>query len=390
MEIKKITFITYHNWITKRHGGLHQFAEYTCKQGIETVFFSFSRPYYIVFKKEERLNYNVFKLLNKGCSYDVGSHSLINVTWPTLALPGFLRKFVSSCINKWLMCHSLSSFKKFTDKWLKNTDCFVFESCDAVLLLDLVKKHYPKAQIVYRPSDPIVDFGNEAYMVQAEKKLIAVSDKVLLVNDESRELYKEKFPEVYHENKFYVVSNGVSVSAYLRTYDCPEELKNKKSALYIGAFSVDWDLVVIAAQQLSDIDFIIITPNKPPHKFTEAIKNISNILYIPGIPSDQVPQWITNANLIIQPFPENIRYYAKKSLGLTAQNYKAMAAKKPIVTFKTPRKLSKYGLITTDSYQDFINAVSKNITRKEVKYDIDIQARNWDKLCSLFMKILKQ
>lgn len=38
MDVKKITFITYHNWKTKRHGGFHQFAEYTCKQGIETVF----------------------------------------------------------------------------------------------------------------------------------------------------------------------------------------------------------------------------------------------------------------------------------------------------------------------------------------------------------------
>lgn len=49
--MNKITFITYHNWETKRHGGFHAFAEYTCRLGIETMFFSFSRPYYIRWKK---------------------------------------------------------------------------------------------------------------------------------------------------------------------------------------------------------------------------------------------------------------------------------------------------------------------------------------------------
>lgn len=390
MEIKKITFITYHNWITKRHGGFHQFAEYTCKQGIETVFFSFSRPYYTIFKKEERLNYKVFKLLNKGCCYNVGKHHLFNVTWPTLALPGFLRMFVPDAVNRWLMCHSLRSFKKFAVKWLEDTDCFVFESCDAVFLFELIKQYFPDAKIIYRPSDPIVDFQNEAYMILAEKKIIAGADKVLLVNNESMEVYKDKFPDIYDESKFFVVSNGVSVSEYLKKYNCPEVLKNKKSALYIGAFSVDWTLVVTAAQQLPDIDFIIITPNAIAREVAGRIRNIPNILYIPGVLPAQVPQWVTNANLIIQPFSEEIQYYNKKSLGLTAQNYKAIAARKPIVTHKLPSHLSKYGLITTDSYQDFINAVAANITRENVKYDLDIQEKNWEKLCISFIQIMKR
>ena len=88
--MNKITFITYHNWETKRHGGFHAFAEYTCRLGIETMFFSFSRPYYIRWKKNERLNWKVLKFLKKGCCYDIGGFQLWNFTWPTLALPGFL------------------------------------------------------------------------------------------------------------------------------------------------------------------------------------------------------------------------------------------------------------------------------------------------------------
>ncbi len=391
MQINKITFITYHNWITKRHGGFHQFAEYTSRKGIETIFFSFSRPYYIIFKKEERLNYRVLKLLNKGISYKVDSGSLINITWPTLALPGFLRKFVSSKVNRWLMCHSLTSFRKVSEKWLKGTDCFVFESCDAVFLLDIIKKYFPKAQIVYRPSDPIVDFNNEdKCLVEAERKIISVADKVLLVNDESGTLYKEKYEDIYDESKFYVVSNGVSVSEYLKEYPIPEGLRNKKTALYIGSFSVDWKLIVEAAKQLKDIHFIIITPHKLPKETQQLIKNIPNIVYIPGISPAEVPIWITNADLIMQPFPVTMENYNKKSQGLTAKNYKAMAAKKPIVTYMIPMHLSKYGLITTDSYQDFIDAVEDNISKKTVKYTIDMNDKNWGKLCEYFIQILEK
>jgi hypothetical protein len=390
MKMNKITFITYHNWDTKRHGGFHQFARYTCEQGIETVFFSFSRPYYIIFKKEERLNYKIFRLLNKGCYYDIDGHDLVNITWPTLALPGFLRKFVPSFINEWLMCHSFSSFRKFADKWLRNTNYFVFESCDAVFLLPLIKKYFPDAQIIYRPSDPLVEFNNEEYLITAEKQLIAVADKILLVNDESIAVYKENFSDVYDESKFYVVSNGVSISEYLKKQDCPQELKGKKTALYIGTFSVDWKLIIIAAKQLPDIHFIIITPNRPTKEVVRYIKVISNIVYIPGINPSQVPQWISNANLILQPFPDSFQHYNKKSLGLTAKNYKAIAAKKPIVTHKIPMHLSKYGLITTDSYQGFIDAVAENISKKDVKYNIDINEKNWDNLCPLFLEILEK
>lgn len=388
MDVKKITFITYHNWKTKRHGGFHQFAEYTCKQGIETVFFSFSRPYYILFKNEERLNYKVLRLLNNGCYYNIGGHNLLNVTWPTLALPGFLRKFVSSEINEWLMCHSFTPFKKITGRWLKNTDCFVFESCDAVFLLDLIKKYFPKAKIIYRPSDPLVEFSNEEYAIAAEKRLIAKADKILLVNNESLAVYAEKFPDVFNKEKFYVVSNGVDISAYLKKYDCPNELKWPKTALYIGAFSIDWELIILAAQQLPDIRFVIITPTKPISKVLTRIKSISNLLYIPGISPSQVPQWVTNASVILQPFSSSSQHCNKKSLGLTAQNYKAIAAQKTIITHQVPMHLSKYGLITTNTYQAFIDAVAKNITNKGVQYNIDINEKSWEYLCMQFLNII--
>ena len=63
--MNKITFITTHNWDTKRQGGFHKFAEATAAAGIETVFFSFPRPYYGLFMKREQLNPQIIKLLKQ-------------------------------------------------------------------------------------------------------------------------------------------------------------------------------------------------------------------------------------------------------------------------------------------------------------------------------------
>ena len=202
-------------------------------------------------------------------------------------------------------------------------------------------------------------------------------------------VYAEKFPDVYNKNKFYVVSNGVNISDYLKKYDCPDELKWPKTALYIGASLIDWELIIRAAQQLPEIKFIIITPNKPISKVLTRIKSTSNLLYIPGISPSQVPQWVTNASIILQPFSCSSQYCNKKSLGLTAQNYKAIAAQKTIITHQIPMHLSKYGLITTNTYQDFIDAIANNIANTKVQYNIDINEKSWEYLCCVLLNIIR-
>jgi glycosyltransferase involved in cell wall biosynthesis len=388
MKIKKITFLTYHNWDTKRQGGFHQFAKYTCSQGIETVFFSFSRPYYIFFKKEERLNRHILKKLSKGLIYEIEGHPLINVTWPTFALPGFLRKFVSTKLNSWLMSHSLTSFKRFARKWLKDTDCFVFESTiDIIMLLDLVIKYYPNAKIIYRPSDPIVDSNTFTKQgKKLEQKMIEYADQVLAVNNESIILYKKTFPEINNE-KFHVISNGANISAFQKTHACPNILQNKKTALYIGAFPIDWNVVIKAAKKLPNIYFVIIYPVQNFSTPIDVIDKIDNIIYIPGIKSIDIPQWVTNANLIVAPLRSN--HKNRKALGLTAKNYQAMAAKKPIVTYNIPASISKYGIITTSNIAEFIDAVSENISKKNIEYRININEKNWSNVSSSFLSVIK-
>lgn len=387
--MKKICFITYHNWETKRHGGFHQFAQASAEQGIETLFFSFSRPYYIKFKHDERLNSTVLKNLVKGVDYIIGKGTIHNITWPTLALPGRLRNFFPYKVNKWLMTHSLMPFKKFKNKWLQDVDCFVFESCDAVLLATKIKKEFPKAKIIYRPSDPLWEFSNDFFNEIGEKEMLELADIVLTVNQESIVGYEHKYPEIFIKSKYKCIPNGVYLNDYQKEYECPVELNYPKTACYIGSFLPDWNLLLSASKAFPQLRFIVITPHKLDQHSQDLVNSIDNLIYKDGIPPLDVPKWITNCDVVIQPFPSSYERGKKYSMGLTAQNYKAMAANKPIVTCNLPLKLSKYGLFTSDSAEDFIKGLETaiNISKETQLYsNFDINSRDWNVLCKQFIK----
>ena len=82
--MKKITFLTGHNWKSNRLGGFHKFAEEALKHSIEVVFFSFPRPYYSYFQHQELYNKKTIKQLQKGLIYTEYNSKLTNVTFSTL------------------------------------------------------------------------------------------------------------------------------------------------------------------------------------------------------------------------------------------------------------------------------------------------------------------
>lgn len=385
----KIVYVTYHNWETKRHGGFHQFADYSSRQGIETVFFSFSRPYYIYFKHEERENKDVLRNLSKGIEYNIDTeHKLTNITWPTFAIPGFFRRYFSDKFNISMMTKSLTPFETVANKWLDGTDCFVFESCDAVCLVDIIKEKYPNALIVYRPSDPMLDRRKESYLIYGEKVMLEKSDLVICVNERGKNFYIESYPDV-DKSVYRVIDNGVALGDFVKDYTRPCAMPKGRTALFVGASPIDWDSVIFAAAKLPDVNFVLVSPAEQPKKSLQEIQSFKNIYFIPGIPPKEVAAWMTNADIIIQPIPEKTERYKKKTLSITAQNYKAMAAGKHIVSYMGPQSFSDYGIISTYNHDDFTNSISEFIG-KEAKYDLNLEEKNWDYICSLFFKEIKQ
>lgn len=387
MSLKKITFITGHNWKSNRLGGFHKFAEAACNAGIEVVFFSFPRPYYSYFMHQELYNYKTIKELQKGIKYEVAGQSLTNITFPTFKLPNSANKILSDGMMNALERFSFASFKKFAKKWFDGTDVFVFESSDGMIFVDQLKKMYPNAKMIYRPSDPLMYDGALSRYVKNETHMMKKADLNIIVNQEGLDLYKRKIPDFDRTIKYTLLSNGVDIESYEKKYPVPELLQKGNTVLYVGAWEVEWDLLFKAADADENFNYIVVCPNYPSAEIQEKVKTCKNFFYVPGIPPKDVPAWITNCSVVMVPYVTD--FYKNRPLGITAKYYQAMAAKKPIVAYCDTPKLTDAGVTVTYTYDDFIAAVRKAIEQKSCGYSFDLSERKWENITAKFLELIK-
>ncbi|WP_027727488.1 hypothetical protein [Treponema sp. C6A8] len=381
--MSKYTFITGHNWKSNRLGGFHKFAEAACKAGHEVVFFSFPRPYYSYFMKQELYNYKSIKELSKGIEYEIAGQKLTNVTFPTFKLPNAANKILTNKMMNALERASFLSFKRFAKKWFTGTEVFVFESCDGMLYLDALRKLFPGAKMIYRPSDPMMFDGALSRYVENETRMVLGANLNILVNNDGLELYRRKIPDFDSKAKYVLLSNGVDIDSYTKTYDCPELLKKQNTILYVGAWEVEWELLFKAAAESPDFNYIVVLPNFPSAEIQKRAEETPNLFYVPGISPSQVPAWITNCSVVMVPYVTD--FYKNRPLGITAKYYQAMAAHKPIVAYCDTPKLAEAGAVVTYSYDDFISAVKEAVKEGKKDYIFDLADRDWNKICQQFL-----
>lgn len=382
--MRKITFITAHSWDSNRQGGFHKFAQASCMAGVETVFFSFVRPYYSYFQHSEIYNAKAIRQLKKGLTYQVGPSLLHNVAFPTLKLPNKFSKIFSDRVLNFFAGFSFGSFKKFCAKWLDKSDAFVFESSDALVLFDRLKKRYPDARFIYRPSDPLMYEGNDSRYRLLEENALRRSDLTLIVNQEGLDLYKKCLPDFDSAVKYQLLSNGVDIESYQKSYPKPQQLQKPNTVLYVGAWDVDWPLLFYAAQKSPAANFVVVCPNYPAADVLQKVEAVANLTYISGIKPAQVPAWITNCDVVMVPYVTG--FYKNRPLGITAKYYQAMAAQKPIVAYCDTPKLKDAGVAVTYNYDDFVSAVQKALGQKAASYNFDLSDRRWDKICERFLE----
>lgn len=381
--MKKIVFITTHNWDTKRQGGFHKFAEATALAGIETVFFSFPRPYYGLFMKREQLNPQVINTLKKGIRYEVGAGSVLNVTFPTLRLPDAAGRFLPDWLMNFLLMASFKCFRAFTKKFFAGSDCFVFESCEGVAYVDVIKKWFPEARIIYRPSDPMVYASVPERVKALERHMLYTAHLCLIVNQEGVEAYRKSIPDFDQKVTYKVLSNGIDLDSYKKNYPVPPQLDKPNTVLYVGAWEVEWPLLFEAAEKLPQCNFVVVCPNYPTEKILRQVETVENVHYVPGIKPDQVPAWITNCSVVMVPYVTD--FYKDRPLGITAKYYQAMAARKPIVAYCDTPKLTEVGVKVTYNYQDFIGGIQTAISQGSCDYQFDLQGRDWGEITSRFI-----
>lgn len=383
----KLVFITVHSWDSNRQGGFHKFAQAACRAGAEVVFFSFPRPCYAYFMNQELFNKKSVMALQKGISYDVANSRLVNVTLSTLKLPNFAGRFLGDKIMNALERFSFTSFKRFAKKWFCGADAFVFESCDGMIFVDKLKKMFPNAKMIYRPSDPLMYDGALSRYVKNETHMMRAADLNIIVNQEGLDLYRRKIADFDQTIKWQLLSNGVDIESYQKSYPVPPLLQKPNTVLYVGAWGVEWPLLFRAAQETPDFNYIVVCPNYPSKDIQKKAVAKGNLFYVPGIKPAEVPAWITNARVIMVPYVTD--FYKNRPLGITAKYYQAMAAKKPIVAYCDTPKLKDAGVLVTYTYDDFIGAVKEAVKLERKEYSFDLSNRRWESVTQKFLELVE-
>jgi hypothetical protein len=380
--MKKIVFVSAHDYVAKRQGGFHVFAK-ELSSDFEVVFFSYPRSSFIKIRKNCPIEYNNISYTK---DRDIVEGNVRNVSRLFHILPVSILRHFPKSFQEWNFRFGIPSMSQFCDKYFKGVDYFMFESNGSVVLFNYLKKKYPTAKFLYRPSDPMFNMPSLSFFHPYEKEYVRNCDFIFAVNQEGVDLYKEKV-EGFPVDRCEIISNGIDLAAYDAEYPVPEEYKGLKNiASYIGARPAQWDMMIQAAETLKEVNWFIICPEQPTQEFKDAVDKYENLNFIQGISPKLVPQYVKNADIIIIPNPTDM--YKKYPWGITAKYYQAMYSKKPIVTYSDQANIRELGVKVSYTYDDFINDVKDTIGQKNVEYNFDFSQKDWRLLAERMKNII--
>ena len=382
----KALFLTYHNWRDNRIGGFHYLAEALAERGDAVSFFSFPRPLFSVLtSRSERTNARSMARLLWGRSYRVGMGSVVNFTAPTLAMPGRAGKALGSW-NCVMSRTTVPPLRPLLRRRAPNADVCVVESTTAVCLLDDLKQCYPQASLIYRPSDPLVANQNcPGWLAEAEKRMMAAADKVLLVNEEGLEIYKAQFGARFMEGvRYSILENGVNLAAFRKSHPRPKEFGANRVVLYVGAAVPDWSSMLMLARAIPEAKVCVVCPEQPEKKWLRAIKQCKNLKYVGGVPPSHVPAYVTNCSVFVVAYRPNLWRY--KPWGLHTKLQQAIAAKKPVVGINVDPALRRYGIVVAEDQERFAESVRVALNApRMVTAPPDLGNRDWEQIKARFV-----
>lgn len=386
MKQTNVLMLTYHFWQSNRKGGFHYFAEAFLKMGYNVDFVLFPYSLFRVFTHRNKDRFNLRKLfeLIKGEKYQCGSAVLKNFGFPVLVFPPKWDKF--GC-NYLTLVSLYVSFFIILLRLRRRYEFIVIESTLAIVLVDILKRLYPNAKVVYRQSDPIHLVHNSNYFINFEKNIVHKSDLTLFVNKKRRDYTLKGFPCSLINDKIKILPNGIDLKSFRMTYEKPALYNDYAvNALYIGAFPINWEVIFCAADKLPHIHFVIIIPSNINKRIKEKINDFSNLTFINGISPQQVPTFIRYSSIGIVPYAAKEKIV--ELMGVHSKIYQFMYFNKPIVTYNICLEIEQRGIFQSFSEDEFISNVEIASTLKDIKYNFNFEKIDWENISNQFVSYL--
>lgn len=341
---KKALVLTYHVKNCKREGGFHKFISYLKEMSFDIDWVTCTMSFSWVLHKNDRENIKNFLDLWKGIEFQEGSVYIRH-----FAVPVWLPAKMARYLNKELCDHYWASWKKIRKRLQGQYDVILVEGTGAQYAVDL-RKEYPTAKIIYRPSDILESYFKIPDAVEIEKKMIEIADITYCVDENQRNYYTNH--SSYH-NKLQILRNPVASEQdilELRNY-VPEETK-RKSVVYLGVSGVDLELIESTAKHYQDVTFVVIGPfDKKSH---------DNVVYTGALKKDEYHVYLKEAAVGIQPMRKSLKGLVK--FGYTKKIILYMKYLLPIVATGSDNYLNTEGFFTAENADEFITLVGKALS----------------------------
>jgi len=389
MESKTVIIASYHNWQTKRKGGIHVIAELLANIGFNVLFWSVSRPLIrAFFSRDERLKYKNVKNLIPKNKIIFSKSKVENIAFFSFELIGERKIPLVKYYNELARRLVWRSFINYINERNIYPDLIIIESSEAVYYYKYFKEAFKDVKILYRVSDPILGWERvSSSMINAEKELIKISDMILACNKETIDNYI--LNNLLNNKKYKILENCVDFEFIKKERLKPKilmDIKNKNIFTYIGAKEPDWRLIIYLAYFFTDDIFLIICPIEPPFYVKRRILRMKNIIYIPGIYYEEVPSFVQHSDAIIVPYPIGIK---KMPLDLHQKLILPMILEKPIIAINISDKFETYKLYIAKDYNDFLIKLNEVRNIKRVKYDVDLSNFKRERFEAEFKNIIR-
>lgn len=380
---------SYHNWNGFRVAGMHKLAEALCERGFRVGFVNEGRSLHnLLVRPDDRYRMGSFLRGLAGVRYPVALGEVDHFSALDFQLP---RRWMPHD-HPWTIRLRAGAHARLIRRCRKRFPAprlIVLESTGAVHLLERLRQAYPGVPVWYRPSDPFPTWnlpeGPRMALIEAERRVTREAELTLLPD----EMYEGMYRSLGYEFRATpgnpcVLVNGIELQAFRERHPVPAVLRGPgPHACYVGGHRPDYDCLIRCARELPRMHFVVVCPEGPRRKQRREIRSLGNLTHIPGILPEQVPGYITNADVVLVA-------YARRIPNLHGKILQAMAAGKPVVAFGVSPELARTGIGVADSPEAFVGMVAQALDRPVVKYDCGVERRDWSVFKADFLTLAER